>query len=166
MRELLARSEPARSELQLSLLHVSRATAGSRALGAHFEHVLPPDGHIAFVDSGCYGSLLPLIVQESTRRGCGDPAVIFYSSRNPLVFGYMNYLAASAELARPHHRGARSQLDFAIYAGDVLETIPKGYRARSLDARGHAVVRPQDLVSYVLANGFLGALRARHAATT
>lgn len=70
----------------------------------------------------------------------------------------MNYLAASAELARPHHRGARSQLDFAIYAGDVLETIPKGYRARSLDARGHAVVRPQDLVSYVLARTVFWAL--------
>jgi hypothetical protein len=146
---------------ELRLLHASRRTAADGRLAQHFARVLPARSAVAFVDSGCYGSLLPLVLDGAGRHcDCPRPAVLFFFSRNPLVFGYMNHLTASGHLDDQWDHRDRSQLDFAIYAGDVLESFPKGYRVVGIGPYGEPLVEPQDLVSYVAAVALLAELRA------
>ncbi|WP_257450264.1 hypothetical protein [Archangium lipolyticum] len=67
----------------------------------------------------------------------------------------MNYLMAWESLrtqALHRHAGmTRSLFDFVIYAGDMLEALPKAYRVDGLGEDGEPSILPQDLLSFVLA---------------
>jgi hypothetical protein len=81
-----------------------------------------------------------------------SPAVLFFFSRNPMIFGYMNYLMAFETLSATRPPAAHSPADFTIYAGDVLESLPKSYIVLALT--GHAIpdVAPTDVLSFMLSS--------------
>ena len=158
----LARGHAAVSESgpSMALLHATRRTVRSPALVDHLRHTLGGAKSLAFVDTGCYGSVVPTLVDDCLVRAEGSaPAVFFFFSRNPLIFGYMNYLMAFETLSatRLGELGA-SPADFTIYAGDLVEALPKPYRVLSLSDHGIPDVAPTDALSFVLSGTALWAL--------
>jgi hypothetical protein len=141
--------------LSLRLLHASRATINNPAFDHHFNHCIRSREPLALVDTGCYGSILAGLVRRC--RACRiSPGALYFYSRNPNVFGYMNYLVAAEMLEGGLSRASRRRLaDFVIYAGDVLEGMPKLYRVNGLSPDGDPQVTVHDIVSFVLASQML-----------
>lgn len=146
--------------LVLRLLYASRRFARTPALAKHLRHEIDPSIRLALVDSGCYGTVVHRVVDHwQSLSGLGLPAVFFYFSRNPRIFGYMNYLMAD-EMLRVNAIGFndRSCLDFIIYAGDVLEAMPKPFRLTNLRDDGVPQLAVEDVVSFILSATLLTAL--------
>lgn len=111
------------------------------------EHYLGPKlaagGRVALVDTGLYGSL----IQSTLRMGLvSDPVVMFFASRNPSIFGYLNGLMSVK-------RTPGSALDiFGEACCDSLETWPKPYAPCALRSGAdgvEAVSRWTDPVSVI-----------------
>jgi hypothetical protein len=104
---------------------------------------------IALIDSGCYGTCInDLRLRRSTiieRPRHGGFATLLYYSRNPQLFGYMNYVMCHDMLASPE--AMDSAAEFIIYAGDLLEALPKPYQYTTHD---RSMVMPSDLVSFTI----------------
>lgn len=145
------------------LLHTSRRLAATPNFERHILRNLPADQPAALIDSGCYGSLIAPIIDILNRRKFSErnPAVFFYFSRNPQIFGYVNHLAAWESLSGAHAPGEMASLcDFVIRAGDVVEALPKPYAVERLRDDGTPSIRLQDVVSFVLGASLISALRA------
>jgi hypothetical protein len=131
--------------LDLDLAHVSRAVRPDAAT----VNAMLRKPAVALIDSGCYGTLISELQQ---RRGAlvenahreGAPT-LFYYSRNPRLFGYVNYVMSKEMLASPETMDRAA--DFVIYAGDLLEALPKPYRYHPHD---RSMVEPSDLVSFTV----------------
>jgi hypothetical protein len=131
--------------LQLHLAHVSRATPADPAT----VHPILRQPTVALIDSGCYGTCINDLRQlrGTLTGGPGHDglATLLYYSRNPQLFGYINYIMGKDILADPEamHRAT----DFVIYAGDLLEALPKPYQYCAQD---RTLVEPSDLVSFTI----------------
>jgi hypothetical protein len=129
----------------LHLAHVSRtAQADALTLSAILRQP-----SIALIDSGCYGTCInDLRLRRSAvleRPSSGDFATLLFYSRNPQLFGYMNYVMCQDMLASPE--AMDSAAEFIIYAGDLLEALPKPYHYAIHD---RSMVLPSDLVSFTI----------------
>ncbi|HEX4062747.1 MAG TPA: hypothetical protein VHY58_17150 [Streptosporangiaceae bacterium] len=131
--------------LHLHLAHISRTvTPDSLAIGSILRQP-----SVALIDSGCYGTCINHLRQQrdtlignSTDRGL---ATLLYYSRNPQLFGYVNYLMCRDMLASPETMDRAAE--FVIYAGDLLEALPKPYQYCSQD---RTMVEPSDLLSFTI----------------
>lgn len=130
---------------QLHLAHVSRST---RRNALSVSSILQQPS-VALIDSGCYGTCINDLRQ---RRGDivedhlqdGLATLLFYS-RNPQLFGYMNYVMCQDMLASPE--AMHDAAGFIIHAGDLLEALPKPYQYTN----DPSMVMPSDLVSFTIA---------------
>lgn len=144
---------------ELHLAHVSRAV---RADALALSSVLRRPS-VALIDSGCYGTCInDLRRHRDASLEDGQPdglATLFYYSRNPQLFGYLNYVMCHDMLASPETMDGAAE--FVIYAGDLLEALPKPYQYTVDDP---ATVVPSDLVSFTIAiaalSGMAGIARA------
>lgn len=131
---------------QLHLAHVSRSI---RANGLTLSSVLRQPS-IALIDSGCYGTCINDLRQRrnatSEDRHTDGLATLLYYSRNPQLFGYLNYVMCQDMLTSPESMD--SAAEFVIYAGDLLEALPKPYQYTVDDP---SMVMPSDLVSFTIA---------------
>ncbi|MCK2215434.1 hypothetical protein MF672_016790 [Actinomadura sp. ATCC 31491] len=137
-----ARHMPQAAGLELSLLDVPRRLLGSPQLEAYLAGRLDPARPAAFVDTGCYGT----VVTPLARRQAGRAATFFLTSRNPRIFGYLNYLM-SWHLLRDGP--AAGPADFGVYACDLVESLPKPYTVAAGDGRVRR--EPADVTSFTLA---------------
>lgn len=144
---------------ELALVHLTRRTMSDHRIADHISDALGDAESIAFVDTGCYGTVVPQLV-DACRRHDVPPAVFFYFSRSPLIFGYMNYLMAFDMLNAPKDGATpgSSPADFAIYAGDVVEAQPKSYHILSMTDHGIPHVAPADAISFALSGQLLRVL--------
>ena len=144
------------TQLSLHVADVPRALLDSPWLDAHLARAADFRRPAMLVDSGCYGTSVTRVanyVSELTGQ-TRDLAVAFFASRNPRIFGYLNYLMGwhyLAEASPPHGRGP---IDFVIYACDVLESLPKPYQV-SVGDKG-IQREPAGLGSFVFWSSFLG----------
>lgn len=144
------------TDTKLRLLHASRASIGHPEFKSHFERSVLAGEPVALVDTGCYGSLLTRLVRRCRVRCPSEPPAVFYFfSRNPHIFGYMNYLMLAGTIEHGGPWLQRDSLDFVIYAGDVLEGMPKLYRLEELGTDGRPRAMIQDPVSFVLSSCLL-----------
>lgn len=148
----------ARTGADLQVVHACRNTKGAprEVLGLPEPASAAPES-TALVDSGCYGTVVGQLAEELTedRDEPDKPACIFYFSRNPRIFGFVNHLVSTTILEKDilDHDVA----DFVIYAGDLLESLPKPYRiARQND---HFTAQPQDLLTFCLSMAVLSETR-------
>lgn len=147
--------------LQLHLVHVSRKTDPD----AHTVNPILRQPSVALIDSGCNGTCINDLRQRRSvlTGGSGHEglATLLYYSRNPQLFGYMNYVMGQDMLASPEamHRAA----EFVIYSGDVLETLPKPYHYH---ARGRSMVEPSDLLSFTISIAALSDIASMAKAST
>ncbi|KAB2343698.1 hypothetical protein [Actinomadura rudentiformis] len=143
--------------LHLHLAHVSRATRPD----APTVDLLLRRPSLALVDSGCYGTCISDLRQ---RRGATDqegPATLLYYSRNPQLFGYINHVMSRDMLSSPETMDRAA--DFTIYAGDLLEALPKPYRYRAHD---RSMVEPADLLSFTISIAALAEMSSLAKAST
>ncbi|MFI0482834.1 hypothetical protein [Actinomadura sp. 9N215] len=147
--------------LHLHLAHVSRHTSPD-AVTANSILGQPA---IALIDSGCYGTC---ISELQRRRGAlGEnahqqgAATLFFYSRNPRLFGYVNYVMSRDMIASPETMDRAA--DFVIQAGDLLEALPKPYRYRADDP---SMVEPSDLVSFTVSIAVLSEMASLAKAST
>lgn len=144
-----ARHSPltADGDLQLSMVDLPRAALEVSGLSTHLAATVTTEGPTMLVDTGCYGTVVTRLAEH---LGALDVAVTLFASRNPRIFGYLNYLMGRHYLGEPRSTpGGRGPADFVIYGCDVLESLPKPY-VIGVDERG-ITRRPSDLVSFVLA---------------
>jgi hypothetical protein len=131
--------------LQLHLAHVSRATKPD----ALTVHPILRQPTVALIDSGCYGTCInDLRILRNTltgRSGHDGLATLLYYSRNPQLFGYINYVMSKDMLLGPE--GMHQAAEFVIYAGDLIEALPKPYQYHAPD---RSMVKPSDLVSFTI----------------
>jgi hypothetical protein len=149
-------------DLHLHLVHASRSVGPSGELDDHLSQTIDWRQPVAAVDSGCYGTIMATLVryQRQVSGSSSGFAAFFYFSRHPRIFGYMNYLMSGHILAEPgSDLTARNARNFIIYAGDVLEAMPKPYRLLSIELGGRPRVHSQDLVSFVLSKRMLHEIR-------
>ncbi|MFG2525169.1 hypothetical protein [Streptomyces sp. NPDC048527] len=99
---------------------------------------------LAVLDSGCYGSVAAEVLRGRSRE---DTAVLHFVSRNPSIFGYLNQLNAARALD-PSLDSGRVR-DFAVFAIDTVEALPKPYRLERLP-NGSVQAVVLDLLSFVL----------------
>jgi hypothetical protein len=161
-KELRPRVARGRPRVTTSLVHASRRLAATPNFERHVLRAVPKE-HVAIVDTGCYGSLIPQLIEIVKSRSLFErpPAVFFYFSRNPQIFGYVNYLAAWESLHGRHGPNELTSLsDFIVRAGDVVEALPKPYFVEELRDDGTPRVCLQDLVSFVLGAALISSLRA------
>jgi hypothetical protein len=130
----------------LKLAHVSRNV---RTTAFTLSSILRRPS-IALIDSGCYGTCINDLRQRRT-AAFDDPeqdglATLLFYSRNPQLFGYLNYLMCEDMLASPETMDGAGE--FVIYAGDLLEALPKPYQYTADDPTS---VVPCDLVSFTIA---------------
>lgn len=129
----------------LHLAHVSRAV---RANTLPLSSVLRQPS-IALIDSGCYGTCINDLRQRRIAavddRHPDGLATLFYYSRNPQLFGYLNYVMCQDMLTSPEAMDGAAE--FVIYAGDLLEALPKPYQYAVDDP---AMVMPSDLLSFTI----------------
>jgi hypothetical protein len=154
------------------------ATALEQGLHLHLAHVsraIRPDlltansilrqPSIALVDSGCYGTCINDLRQRRSALIESSPhdglATLLYYSRNPQLFGYMNYVMSRDMLANPEAMGRSGE--FIIYAGDLLEALPKPYRYHAQDG---SIVEPSDLVSFTISIAALSEISSVARAST
>jgi hypothetical protein len=147
--------------LHLHLAHVSRA-AGPDALTVNSVLRQPS---IALVDSGCYGTCInDLRQRRSALVECAHGeglATLLYYSRNPQLYGYMNYVMCNDMLASPEDMDRATE--FIIYAGDLLEALPKPYQYHAED---RSTVEPSDLVSFTISIAALSEIGSLAEAST
>jgi hypothetical protein len=147
-----ARAAPAaiRDGLDLHLLDAPRSLMDSPLLGRHVAAITDWAKPLVVVDTGCYGTMVSWLAEFAARAGHGDHvAAAFFVSRNPRIFGYLNYLMGWRYLDDPSDRGARrSPMDFVIYACDILESLPKPYQVAAHESGVSQV--PTDLASFAL----------------
>lgn len=147
------------------LLHASRRLVRRAEFDLHLRRTIRPGDRTALIDTGCYGSITPELLRKLSGTGLHpDPAVVFFFSRNPLIFGYMNYLASWDLLGSGAEDSDASLLDFVIYAGDVVEALPKPYRIGGLTPDGLPAIQTPDLISFALGRWLLGALAGSESA--
>jgi hypothetical protein len=146
---------------ELHLAHVSRAI---RTNTLTLSSVLRQPS-IALIDSGCYGTCINDLRQR--RRDALDGhqpdslATLLYYSRNPQLFGYLNYLMCPDMLTSPETMDRAAE--FVIYAGDLLEALPKPYQYTADDP---SMVMPSDLVSFTIAIAALNEMSSFATAST
>jgi hypothetical protein len=148
-------------EHELHLVHVSRDVR-SDALTMNSLLRRPS---IALIDSGCYGTCINdlrmrrnAIVERSHQGGL---ATLLFYSRNPQLFGYMNYVMCQDMLTSPEEMDGAGE--FIIYAGDLLEALPKPYQYTTRD---RSMVMPSDLVSFTLSVAVLNEMSSVVKAST
>lgn len=127
----------------LHLAHVSRRI---RANTLTLSSILRQPS-IALIDSGCYGTCINDLRQRRSAT-VEDPdglATLLYYSRNPQLFGYMNYVMCQDMLTSPETMAGAAE--FIIHAGDLLEALPKPYQYTVNDP---SMVMPSDLVSFTI----------------
>jgi hypothetical protein len=129
---------------QLHLAHVSRNTR----LNALSVSSILRQPSVALIDSGCYGTCINDLRQRR-RAITDDPrqdglATMLFYSRNPQLFGYMNYVMCQDMLASPESMDGAA--GFIIHAGDLLEALPKPYQY----TKDPSMVMPSDLVSFTI----------------
>jgi hypothetical protein len=129
----------------LQLAHVSRRV---RANALTLNSILRQPS-IALIDSGCYGTCINDLRQRWRAtiedRHPDGLATLLYYSRNPQLFGYLNYVMCQDMLASPETMDGAAE--FIIYAGDLLEALPKPYQYTINDP---SMVTPSDLVSFTI----------------
>lgn len=136
--------------LDLRLLDLPRAALAQPDVAAHLSARLCPRPPTLIVDTGCYGTVATRLADWlRENQGADDVGIAFFASRNPRIFGYLNYLMARRYLSPDAYGPAgRRPMDFVIYGCDLLESLPKPYRCH---VHPHAVTRtPSDLASFVL----------------
>ncbi|RSN17239.1 hypothetical protein DMC63_21545 [Streptomyces sp. WAC 05977] len=135
--------------LDIRLAHASRADHGALAdvLGLRDGEWFEPE-RVALVDSGCYGTVMSRLAGQidAGARAEEEAACLFYFSRNPKIFGYLNYLLSPSILELDI--AGTDVADFVIYAGDLLEAMPKPYRV--VRTESGLVAEPQDLLTFCL----------------
>lgn len=145
----------------LSLAHISRTT---RADSLEMNSILRQPA-IALIDSGCYGTCINSLRQRRDALiGPAGPrglATLLYYSRNPQLFGYMNYVMCKDILISP--KAMDCATEFIIYAGDLIEALPKPYKYHSQD---RTVVEPGDLLSFTISIAALSHVRSMAEAST
>jgi hypothetical protein len=131
--------------LQLHLVHVSRRTGPD----AWTMNPILRQPSVALIDSGCDGTCINDLRQRRSalieRPGHDGLATFLYYSRNPQLFGYMNYVMSQDMLASPE--AINRAAEFVIHSGDVLKTLPKPYQYH---ARDRSMVEPSDLLSFTI----------------
>jgi hypothetical protein len=128
----------------LHLAHVSRAVRTNAQTLSSVLH----EPSVALIDSGCYGTCindLRLRRRATVEDRPDGLATLFYYSRNPQLFGYLNYVMCQDMLTSPETMDAAGE--FVIYAGDLLEALPKPYQYSITDP---SMVMPSDLVSFTI----------------
>jgi hypothetical protein len=145
----------------LHLAHVSRAI---RTNALTLSSVLRQPS-IALIDSGCYGTCINDLRQRR-RATIGDHqpdglATLLYYSRNPQLFGYLNYVMCQDMLTSPETMDGAAE--FIIYAGDLLEALPKPYQYTLNDP---SMVMPSDLVSFTISIAALSEISSVATAST
>ncbi|HZR52169.1 MAG TPA: hypothetical protein VFB06_21980 [Streptosporangiaceae bacterium] len=144
--------------LDLRVVHACRNTQGAprEVFGLPDPDDVTAES-VALVDSGCYGTVIGQLAEELTEDDAESekPACIFYFSRNPKIFGFINYLVGPAILEEDII--GHDVADFVIYAGDLLESLPKPYHI----VRQHDdfVARTQDLLTFCLSMATLSEIR-------
>lgn len=145
----------------LHLAHVSRATRPD----ALTVNPILRQPSIALVDSGCYGTCINDLRQRRTalmeHSGHDGLATLLYYSRNPQLFGYINYVMSRDMLLSPEAMGRAAE--FVIYAGDLLEALPKPYQYHAADK---SMVEPSDLVSFTISIAALSGMSSMAKAST
>ncbi len=145
----------------LHLAHVSRAI---RTNALTLSSVLRQPS-VALIDSGCYGTCINDLRQHrlATFDGHQDDglATLLYYSRNPQLFGYLNYLMCQDMLTSPETMEGAGE--FIIHAGDLLEALPKPYQYIADDP---ATVIPSDLVSFTISIAALSEMSSIATAST
>jgi len=147
--------------LNLHLAHVSRAAQPD----AMTVNSILGQRSIALVDSGCYGTCIndlrqrrSALIEHSHHKGL---ATLLYYSRNPQLFGYINYIMCKDMLVSPEAMGRIAE--FIIYAGDLLEALPKPYQYHTHD---RSLVEPSDLVSFTVSIAALSDISSLARAST
>ena len=147
--------------LDLHLAHVSR-TIRPDTLTANSVLKQPS---VALLDSGCYGTCINDLRQRRSalieRAHSEGLATLLYYSRNPQLFGYINYVMCKDMLASPEAMSRAAE--FIIYAGDLLEALPKPYQYHAQD---RSVVVPSDLVSFTISIAALSEISSMAKAST
>lgn len=136
--------------LDLRLVHADRSEHSSvrKVFDLKESETFAP-GSLALVDSGCYGAIVSRLAEQLTSPNDGsaeDPACLFFFSRNPRIFGFLNYLLSPAILEADV--AGHDVVDFIIYAGDLLESLPKPYRVVERD--GELLGELQDPLTFCL----------------
>jgi hypothetical protein len=145
----------------LHLAHVSRAT---RTNALTLSSILRQPS-IALIDSGCYGTCINDLRQR--RRSTIEDhqpdglATLLYYSRNPQLFGYLNYVMCQDMLTSPETMDGAAE--FIIYAGDLLEALPKPYQYTVDDP---SMTMPSDLVSFTISIAALSEISSIATAST
>jgi len=110
---------------------------------------------IAIVDTGLYGTLIQPVLEMRLFR---DPAVLFFASKNPNIYGYLNAMSSPSI-------GGTAHLDaFGEACCDTVETWPKPYASCTLRTDGavtRAVSSPADFVSLTASLALYQALAQR-----
>jgi hypothetical protein len=120
---------------------------------------------VALIDSGCYGTCINSLRQR--RDALMEPAeheslaALLYYSRNPQLFGYINYVMCRDILASPKMMDRAAE--FIIYAGDLLEALPKPYQYHAPD---RTLAEPSDLLSFTIAIAALSEVSSAAKAST
>jgi hypothetical protein len=147
--------------IHLHLAHVSRATRPDPVTA----NSILGRPSVALVDSGCYGTCINDLRRRRSalieRPGHDGLATLLYYSRNPQLFGYMNYVMCRDMLAGPETMGRAGE--FIIYAGDLLEALPKPYQ---YNAQDRTMLDPSDLVSFTIAIAALSEISSMATAST
>jgi hypothetical protein len=132
-------------DLHLHLAHISRTNRPDPLM---MNSILRQPS-IALIDSGCYGTCINNLRQQRDalieRSSPKSLATLLYYSRNPQLFGYMNYVMCKDILASP--KTMDNAAEFIIYAGDLLEALPKPYQYHAQD---WTMVEPSDLLSFTI----------------
>lgn len=145
-------------------LHLAHVSRGIRANALTLSSVLRQPS-IALIDSGCYGTCINDLRQRR-RATIEDPhpdglATLLYYSRNPQLFGYLNYVMCQDMLTSPETMDGAAE--FVIYAGDLLEALPKPYQYTVNDP---SMVMPSDLVSFTISIAALSEISSIARAST
>lgn len=147
--------------LHLHLAHMSRATQPD----ALTVNSILRQPSVALIDSGCYGTCIndlrqrqSVLIEHSRHGGL---ATLLYYSRNPQLFGYINYVMCSDMLTSPEAMDRAAE--FIIYAGDLLEALPKPYQYHAQD---QSMVEPSDLVSFTISIAALSDISSMAKAST
>ena len=147
--------------LQLHLVHVSRRTEAD----APTVNPILRQPSVALIGSGSNGTCVDDLRQRRSalieRPGHSGMATLLYCSRNPQLFGCMNYVMSQDMLAGPEAMNRAAE--FVIYSGDVLETLPKPYQYH---AQGRSVVAPSDLLSFTISIAALSDISSMAKAST
>lgn len=129
---------------RMYLTHISRAQGDSLAADSILRQP-----SVALIDSGCYGTCINSLQRrrDTLVNGTGHKrlATLLYYSRNPQLFGYMNYVMSRDILANP--KTMNYAAEFIVYAGDLLEALPKAYQYQ---ATNRTMVEASDILSFTV----------------